>query len=309
MGSSFTKLERQAIRQTFQDHSQDDLHNKTQSDEVNCGIWVIWIGWLWLSPEAKATNNFKILVERTMHTEHHIHNLLHNDTPAKSRMNLAYALKIRRTLRLSLNPNLPEADATHHSTLRDRVVDTYYREPAIEPTENNASSHNRTSQRTPRQTSRTQHTQLAPMFDEQHRRDIARGKRKMTEPTPRAQDSARISLPDRTPHPKPGDPSTSASTYRTDDTPPPAKPINTQRTKELHVLSEKITPGSQRLYPPLQREPRTDAHPAQNPHHSLNSTIRSRQSTTVLSQPCNNKSPSQARKNVTTTICERNLES
>jgi hypothetical protein len=131
MGSSFTKLERQATRQTFQDHSQDDLHIKTQSDEVNCGIWVIWIGWLWLSPEAKATNNFKSLVERTMHTEHHIHNLLHNDTPAKSRMNLAYALKIRRTLRLSLNPNLPEADATHHSTLRDRVVDTYYREPAI----------------------------------------------------------------------------------------------------------------------------------------------------------------------------------
>ena len=39
---------------------------KLQSDVVNCGAWVVWMSWIWLTEEAKGSPDFKGVVREAM---------------------------------------------------------------------------------------------------------------------------------------------------------------------------------------------------------------------------------------------------
>eukprot|EP00959_Pyramimonas_sp_CCMP1952_P372034 7790460-Pyramimonas_sp.AAC.1 len=68
MGSKFGKNEEDAMKRAFIDHAFRNLNIKVQGEEdrVNCGIWVIWAGRVWLSKEAKANNDLQQTMDATM---------------------------------------------------------------------------------------------------------------------------------------------------------------------------------------------------------------------------------------------------
>eukprot|EP00976_Prorocentrum_cordatum_P056138 1132364-Prorocentrum_minimum.AAC.1 len=43
-----------------------DLNLKLQSDVVNCGAWVVWMSWIWLTEEARNDPDFRGVVQTAM---------------------------------------------------------------------------------------------------------------------------------------------------------------------------------------------------------------------------------------------------
>ena len=79
---------------------------KVQGDRVNCGVWVIWMGWIWIGEAAQRNPDFMGISAQTMaESDHNVHDLLaHNTSSSERDRNLQYALHLRQTLRVTLNP-------------------------------------------------------------------------------------------------------------------------------------------------------------------------------------------------------------
>eukprot|EP00959_Pyramimonas_sp_CCMP1952_P337371 7065078-Pyramimonas_sp.AAC.1 len=66
LGRVFTDTEVAATQRAFPGHDHIDLDLKLQSDVVNCGAWVVWVSWIWLTEEAKSSPDFKGVVREAM---------------------------------------------------------------------------------------------------------------------------------------------------------------------------------------------------------------------------------------------------
>ena len=66
MGHAFKDSEMEATLRVFPDHDHVDLDLKLQSDAVNCGAWVVWMSWIWLTEEARHDPDFRDVVRTAM---------------------------------------------------------------------------------------------------------------------------------------------------------------------------------------------------------------------------------------------------
>ena len=131
MGNTLSEREEDVITRAFPEHAFRNLGVRVQGreDHVNCGIWVIWAGRIWLSQEAKASDDLQQTVQATMRRQN-LTNLIGGDERGGGPTNKRFANDVRVALRLELNPNGALADPNIHAYLREhRKLTRYYIDP------------------------------------------------------------------------------------------------------------------------------------------------------------------------------------
>ena len=129
MGHAFKDSEVEATLRVFPDHDHIDLDLKLQSDVVNCGAWVVWMSWIWLTEEARHDPNFRDVVRTAMLSGRPvIRDLRETARSGGQDDNIQAMVQLRRYLRERLDEDSPRADRALLERMRAEFHPDFFRQ-------------------------------------------------------------------------------------------------------------------------------------------------------------------------------------
>eukprot|EP00976_Prorocentrum_cordatum_P059224 1175395-Prorocentrum_minimum.AAC.1 len=129
LGCAFKDTEMEATLRVFPDHDHIDLDLKVQSDVVNCGAWVVWMSWIWLTEEARNDPDFRGVVQAAMLSGRPIiRDLREMERTGGHDDNVQAMVQLRRHLRERLDKDSPRADQTLLERMRTLYNADFFRQ-------------------------------------------------------------------------------------------------------------------------------------------------------------------------------------